>query len=95
MLTEADGVVETITPGGYVDHFDSGQVAIFDVMSMAVTSPAGNARLRVVLDAQPPAGVEWRPGLRVRFQIEDHLIGTHEPVYSATLRDVRVVGEQG
>lgn len=92
MLIEADGVVEAITPGGLPDQFE-GPDTVFDIMSLDVTSPAGPAKLRVVLDGPAPPDVEWRPGLRVRFQIEDHLVGRPEPVFQATLRDMRIVGD--
>jgi hypothetical protein len=94
MLIEAEGLVETITPAGYVDHFESGEVAVRHLMTMAVTWAGGESTLTVVLDDPPAPGARWEPGMRVRFQIDQDHISAAEPIFSGTLRDVRIVGDR-
>jgi hypothetical protein len=95
MVIEADGVVESITPGGYIDHFDSNQFAMFDTMLLDVSPADGRERskLRVVLDGPAIQGEQWRVGQLVRF--DEEYLGTSGPVFRGTLRNVRMLSEEG
>jgi hypothetical protein len=89
MLIQADGVVTSITPAGYVDHFDTGQVAVFDTMMIDVHPDAGRepAHLRIILDG--PDRERWQVGLRVCFEIDEQDLDAPGPVFEGTLRSVR------
>jgi hypothetical protein len=95
MLVQAYGDVESITPGGYIDHLDSGQVAIFDTMVLYVRSADGRgpAQLRIILDG---AGRDrWRPGLRIRFDIDEQYLTAPGPLFEGTLQNVQPQGTTG
>jgi hypothetical protein len=84
MSVEAEGVVESITTAGYVDHYDDG-VAIFDTMVLGVDG----RQLRVILDGFDRA--MWTVGLRVRFTIEEQYLRGADPVFEGTLDNVEIV----
>jgi hypothetical protein len=84
MTVEAEGVVESITNAGYVDHYDDG-VAVFDTMILDIQGQ----RLRVILDGLDRA--MWTVGLRVRFEIDEEYLGTVDPVFEGTLEHVEIV----
>ncbi len=89
MLIQADGVVKSITPAGYVDHFDTGQVTVFDTMMLDVRLDAGRepTHLRIILDG--PDREHWQVGLRIGFEIDEQDLDTPGPLFEGTLRNVR------
>jgi hypothetical protein len=89
MLVQTDGEVASITPGGYVDHFDSGQVAIFDTMVLHVRPADGRepVQLRVILDGADRD--RWRLGLRLRFDIDEQYLTAPGPVFEGTLQNIQ------
>jgi hypothetical protein len=88
MLVQTDGEVESITPGGYIDHLDSG-VAIFDTMVLRVRPADGRepTQLRIILDGADRE--RWRPGLRIRFDIDEQYLTAPGPLFEGTLHDVQ------
>jgi len=92
MLIRADGAVKSINLAAYVDHFDTGQVAIFDTMMLDVRPDAGRepTQLRIILDG--PDRERWRIGLRICFEIDEQDLDTPGPLFEGTLRNVRERG---
>jgi hypothetical protein len=89
---DAEATVRSLSPGGYVDHFDSGGYASYDTVTLDVTRPEPRT-VSVILDGVVP--VDWRPGVRVRFRIAPEDLTAGVPVFLGSLLDLSQLDEAG